>query len=274
MPDRSSNVFAAHVREFTRNLAIGLGSFAGLVAIWFATVTFFNIPDYVLPSPTAVLRALIAGLFIDPFDRSSFWYQLASTLQATLWGFAIGSLFGILCAGAMSQSDLLKRILFPYLVGFQSMPKVALAPLFIIWFGFQIESKIAMSATVTFFPVLLNSLEGFTNVERERLELMASLDASGWQTFRLIRLPTALPFIFAGLNLGIVYALLGTIVAEFIGAQRGMGVMITQLQSVSDTAGVFAAIITLSVCGYVLIAVVRALQRRFAFWADGGKSLE
>src|ERR1700743_2763186 len=103
----------------------------------------------------------------------------------------------------MSQSDLLKRILFPYLVGFQSMPKVALAPLFIIWFGYQIESKIAMSATVTIFPVLLNSLEGFTNVERERLELMKSLDASGWQTFRLIRLPTALPFIFAGLNLGI-----------------------------------------------------------------------
>ncbi|HWG05295.1 MAG TPA: ABC transporter permease subunit [Beijerinckiaceae bacterium] len=100
---------------------------------------------------------------------------------------------------------------------------------------------------------MLNSLEGFTNVERERLELMKSLDASGLQTFRLIRLPTALPFIFAGLNLGIVYALLGTIVAEFIGAQRGMGVMITQLQSVSDTAGVFAAIITLSIRGYVLI---------------------
>src|SRR5215469_16563457 len=130
----------------------------------------------------------------------------------------------------MAEFRWVERFLFPYIVGFQSIPKVAIAPLYVIWFGYQIETKIAMAATLALFPVLLNALEGFVTVERERLELMTSLRASRWQTFRMIKIPSALPFVFAGLNLGIVYAFLGAIVSEFIGAQRGMGVIITQLQ--------------------------------------------
>jgi len=108
-----------------------------------------------------------------------------------------------------------------------------------------------------------------SGVERDRLELMSSLDASRWQVFWLVKLPTSLPLIFAGLNLGIVYALLGALVAEFIGAQRGMGVMVLQLQSVNDTAGVFAVLIVLAVVGYVLITAVRMIQRRVVFWSGG-----
>ena len=129
-----------------------------------------------------------------------------------------------------------------------------------------------MSATLAVFPVLLNSLQGFMSTESDRLELLASLDASRWQTFWHMKLPSALPLVFAGLNLGIVYALLGTIVAEFIGAQKGMGVIITQLQTVADTAGVFAALFVLGVTGYVLIASIRALHRRLVFWS--GENIE
>jgi NitT/TauT family transport system permease protein len=122
------------------------------------------------------------------------------------------------------------------------------------------------------FPVLLNALQGFLSVDRDRLELMASLDASRWQVFWMVKLPASLPLIFAGLNLGIVYALLGALVAEFIGAQRGMGVMVMQLQSVNDTAGVFAVLVVLAVVGYVLIATMRLIQHRVVFWSADSSS--
>jgi NitT/TauT family transport system permease protein len=156
----------------------------------------------------------------------------------------------------------------PYVVGLQSLPKVAIAPLLVIWLGYGMESKIAMAAVLTLFPVLINAMQGFRSSARERLEMMAALKASRWQSFRYIKLPGALPMIFAGLHIGIVYAMLGTIVSEFTGAQRGMGVIITQLQTVSDTAGVFAALALLGFTGYVLISTMRLLQRRIVFWAD------
>jgi NitT/TauT family transport system permease protein len=262
------------LRSSSRSIVIGVVSVSIALVLWETAVSSFSIPSYVLPSPLSVWRALVAGLLIDPTSRASFWYQLADTLHATGWGFVIGSALGIVLAALMAEFRIVEEILFPYVVGFQSIPKVAIAPLYVIWFGYQIESKVAMAATLTLFPVLLNSLEGFVAVERERLELMTSLDASRWQTFRLIKLPSALPFVFAGLNLGIVYAFLGAIVAEFIGAQRGMGVIITQLQSVSDTAGVFAALLLLAVAGYILIAIVRAFQRRFVFWSGSGNLVD
>ena len=245
-----------------------------LMVAWESAVTAFDIPSYVLPSPGAVWQALKAGLLLSPSSRASFLYQLADTMHATAFGFVIGSLAGVVLAALMAESRVIQKLIFPYIVGFQCLPKVAIAPLFIIWFGYQIESKIAMSATLVIFPVVLNSLEGFLSVERERLELMASLDASRWQTFWRIKFPSALPFIFAGLNLGVVHAFLGSIFAEFMGAQRGIGVIITQLSSVSDTAGVFAVLVLLAGCGYLLIELVRAFQRKFAFWSGSGKTIE
>ncbi|MGH7095245.1 MAG: ABC transporter permease [Stellaceae bacterium] len=244
------------------------------VAAWQFVVSATGMPSYVLPSPRAVFQALLAGLGTDPTSRASFWYQLASTLEATALGFLFGSALGIVLAAIMAEFRLVRRAIFPYIIGFQSLPKVAIAPLYVIWFGYQMEPKVAMAATLTLFPVLLNSLQGFASIEQDRLELMTSLDASRWQSFRFIKLPSALPLVFAGLNLGIVYALLGTIVAEFIGAQRGMGVLITQMQSLSDTAGVFAVLVVLAVVGYLLIAVMRALQRYFVFWSGAGSQIQ
>ena len=239
--------------------------------LWEALVVWFEIPTYVLPSPKAVMAALADGLGQNPMSCASFWYHLADTLTATLSGFVIGSVLGLVMAAAMAEFRIVERLLFPYVAAIQSLPKVAIAPLYVIWFGYQIQSKIAMAVTLALFPVLLNALQGFLTVDRDRLELMASLDASRWQVFWLVKLPSSLPLIFAGLNLGIVYALLGALVAEFIGAQRGMGVMVLQLQSVNDTAGVFAVLIVLAVVGYVLIASVRAVQHRVLFWSGGAE---
>jgi NitT/TauT family transport system permease protein len=265
--DTLSDVARKHAGISVPSILLGGVSVSLALAGWEICVRELSIPSYVLPSPAAVWQALVAGLVADPTSKASFWFQLADTINATLWGFLAGSLIGIALAALMAEFRVIEELLFPYIVGLQSIPKVAIAPLYVIWFGYQIETKIAMAATLALFPVLLNALEGFVTVERERLELMISLRASRWQTFRMIKIPNALPFVFAGLNLGIVYAFLGAIVSEFIGAQRGMGVIITQLQSVSDTAGVFACLILLAIAGYVLIGVMRAIQRRFVFWS-------
>ncbi len=260
-------------RKRLRGMATAFASLAASIVLgfvlWEALVVWYEIPSYVLPSPAAVMAALADGLGQSPTSRASFWYHLADTLTATLWGFAIGSVLGLVLAAAMAEFSVVERLLFPYVAAIQSLPKVAIAPLYVIWFGYQIHSKIAMAVTLALFPVLLNALQGFLSVERDRLELMASLDASRWQMFWLVKLPSAAPLIFAGLNLGIVYALLGALVAEFIGAQRGMGVMVLQLQSVNDTAGVFAVLIVLAVVGYLLITAVRMVQRRVVFWSGG-----
>ena len=245
---------------------------AGLAA-WQIAVTYLHIPNYVLPKPAAVLAALVDGLGNDPTNRTSFWYHLYDTMKATIAGFLIGCALGVIIAAIMAEFRLAERALLPYVVGFQSLPKVAIAPLFVIWFGYQIESKVAMSATLTLFPVLINALQGFVSVDRDRIELLASVDASRWQIFRLIKVPSALPLLFAGFNLGIIYALLGTLVAEFMGAQRGVGVIMTQLQSVSDTAGVFALLVMLAVLGYILIGATRFLQRRIVFWVGNDDRL-
>ena len=238
---------------------------AGLL-VWQMLVSVFHLASYVLPSPAAVWIALVAGLSGDPFARGSYWYQLWYTLESTVLGFVIGSACGFVLAAVMAESRVAERFIMPYVAGLQSLPKVAIAPLFVIWFGFQLWSQVAMAATLTLFPVLINALQGLTTTQNERLELLSTLRASRWQKFRYAKLPGALPLIFTGLNLGIVYALLGTIVSEFLGAQRGMGVIMTQLQSVSDTAGVFAGLVVLAVTGYVLIAAVRFVQQKVVFW--------
>jgi NitT/TauT family transport system permease protein len=238
-----------------------------LLAAWQGAVSLLAVPPYVLPSPLAVLDALRAGVFMDPTQRASFIYQLASTIYCTLLGFLIGGGIGVIVAAIMTESTWLRRIIFPYVVGLQSLPKIAIAPLIIIWFGYGTSAKIAMASMGVIFPVLLNALEGFSVFEQERLELMTSLKASRWQAFWMIRLPSALPFIFTGLNLGIVYAFLGAIIAEFVGSQRGIGVVIMQLQSIADTAGVFAALILLTIAGYLLLFAVRLVQHRVVFWS-------
>lgn len=268
-----SDIAARRRRKRFRGMATAFSSLVASVVlalvVWQALVAWHDIPAYVLPSPKAVMAALVDGLGESPTSRASFWYHLAHTLTATLIGFAIGAALGLVMAAAMAEFRIVERLLFPYVAAVQSLPKVAIAPLYVIWFGYQIQSKIAMAVTLALFPVLLNALQGFLSVERDRLELMSSLDASRWQVFWLVKLPSSLPLIFAGLNLGIVYALLGALVAEFIGAQRGMGVMVLQLQSVNDTAGVFAVLIVLAVVGYLLITAVRMTQRRIVFWSGG-----
>jgi len=253
-----------------RRLALGspiawLG-LAVLIVSWIAAVHLLKIPSYILPKPEAVVRALWSGLAVSPTSPLGYYLPLWGTLSNAAVGCAIGVALGLVIGSLMAEVEAVERLVMPYAFALQSLPKVAIAPLIVIWFGFGDGSKIAISALLSFFPVLINSFTGLRAVEPERIDLMRSLSASRFETYRIVKLPNAAPFIFAGLDMAVVYALLGAIVAEFLGAQRGMGVVITQAQAVSDVAGVFAALVILGVLGIVLHGIVRWAEAKVVHW--------
>src|SRR3989440_5469669 len=252
------------------SIIAGMGLVA-LIALWIFAVRVLRVPPYILPAPETVLNALWSGLAVNPASPKGFYLPLWSTLSNAATGFVIGSGLGLLFGSLMAESRTVEKLLMPYAFALQSLPKVAIAPLVVIWFGFGDGSKVAIAALLAFFPVLINSFTGLRSTEPERLDLMRSLSATRFETYRIVKLPNAAPFVFAGLDMAVVYALLGAIVAEFLGAQQGMGVVITQAQAVSDVAGVFAALIILGVLGITLHSSVRRLERRVVHWAHRGK---
>lgn len=242
-----------------------------LLAVWSLSVGLLHLPSYIMPAPEAVWRALWSGLAVSPASPLGYYLPLWSTLRNAMFGLLIGTVGGLTLGSLMAESRLVEKLVMPYAFALQCLPKVAIAPLVVIWFGFGDGSKIAISTLLAFFPVLINSFTGLRAVEPERLDLMRSLSATRFETYRIVKLPNAAPFIFAGLDMAVVYALLGTIVAEFLGAQQGMGVVITQAQAVSDVAGVFAALIILGVVGILLHAIVRRVERKVVHWGERGK---
>lgn len=235
---------------------------AALLLVWEFVPASLNVSKLLLPPPSAIARSLWLiydrGLLVDNF---------LVTLIEALSGFAIGSLAAIFFAFIVTRSLLIERMLMPYLVGLQALPKVALAPLVVVWVGIGIESKILIAAVISFFPVLINAIVGFSTVEAEKIDLMRSLVASRWQQFRIVIFPNSLPFIFAGLNVAIVLSITGALVGEFIGADRGLGNLLMQLNYNMDISGMFAVLVVLALLGILLYALVRFLHVRFVFWA-------
>ena len=254
-----------------RNIGIGVAGFLTLLLVWKLGVIIMKVPPYILPAPEQVLVALWSGIAVSPASPLGWYLPLWSTMSNALLGFVIGASFGLLFGSLMAEFRAVETALMPYAFALQSLPNVAIAPLIVIWCGFGDGSKVAMAALLAFFPMLVNCFAGMRAAEVERLELMKSLSASRLETYYIVKLPSAAPYIFAGLDMGIVYALLGTIVAEFLGAQSGMGVAITKAQAVTDVAGVFAALVVLGVTGILLHLIVRWVERSVVHWANRGK---
>jgi NitT/TauT family transport system permease protein len=244
------------------------GFFVATLLLWHFGVLLTGVSHLIFPGPLAVLQSLWTGL-----SSGEFLGHLWITLYEILAGFAAGALLGFVLGAAIGQSVLLEAVLYPYVVAFQTMPKVAVAPLFVLWFGFGTTSKVVITATIVFFPVLANTIVGLRSAPRDQIDLMKAFTASGWHIFRMVRLPQALPYVFAGLDIGIVLAVIGAIVGEFVGAQGGLGYLIMQRDFSMDTAGVFAILIVLSVIGILLHAAMRLIARRVIFWADSFSDL-
>ena len=240
-----------------------------LVAIlvgWEVGVRLFNIPKFIIPPFSEVLGGMWRGLAASPLARDGFWYHSFVTLSEVLLGLIIGSAFGLLLGIAISQSDRAEAILHPYLAAFQSLPKVAIAPIIVMWLGFGLGSKVVIVCLLTFFPVLVTSIAGFKAVEKDRIDLLRSLSATRWQLFRKVQFPSALPYIFAGFEMAAAFAVVGAIVGEFVGAQAGLGVLILQMDSQMDTGGSFAVFIILSLMGACISGLLRLVRRRVLSW--------
>jgi NitT/TauT family transport system permease protein len=230
---------------------------------WELAVRVFDIPKIVIPAPTAVAIALWQITF-----NGDMLYHFGVTAYETLFGFVLGALFGLVLGGLVAQFPLLERTLYPYIVAFQTLPKVAIAPIIVIWFGYGVTSKIVITATIAFFPLLANTIVGLRAVPQDQVELMVAFTATRWQVFWKARVPQALPYIFVGLDVAIVLSVIGAIVGEFVGAQAGLGYMILQKNFNMDMSGVFAILIILSAFGIGLHMLVNAVQRRVVFWMD------
>jgi len=255
------------VKTKSRNTLIYGVCSAGLLVVILAFVQIGVdrgwIDPLLIPSPSSVARALQTG-----YNTGLYWEHIRSTLVATLLGFGLAVLVGVVIGGLLATSPALEAITFPFIVAFQAMPKIAIAPLVIIWAGFGQTSKVLIVAFVSFFPILVNTMQGMRLRERERLELSNVLGASRWQTFRYIRLPGSTPYVFAGLRVGAIFALLGAVVAEFVGSQDGLGVLLTVQRTQFDVPGVFATLVILMVIGLLIDLAMSAVERRVTFWAQ------
>jgi NitT/TauT family transport system permease protein len=237
--------------------------FVVVVLFWQYAVGPLGVEEYILPVPTQIVDSLWQQL-----GDELFWGHLWVTTKEALLGFAIGVSAALVLGALISQIKLVESTLMPYIVAFQTVPKVALAPLFVVWFGFGQTSKVVMAAVISFFPMLVNVIEGLRAADADRIEMLTAFGANRMQVFRMVRLPSALPFIFAGLDIGIVFAILGAVVGEFIGAKEGLGYLLLQTNYNFDIAGMFAVLVVLSLMGMLAHLLIRFTQRKVAFWAE------
>ena len=252
-----------------RNLTLTALLFVATIVAWEAVVRVFQIPIFILPAPTqvgmALYRGLASGVYLD---------HLKYTLLETLLGFVVGSALGFFLGTAVAMNRYVEFFFYPYIVMFQSLPKVALAPLIVVWFGLGLTSKVINAALVAFFPLLVNTMVGLRSADEDRVSLMRSLAARESQIFWMLRLPNALPFVMAGLDIAMILALIGAIVAEFTGATSGLGMLILSMTYTMDVSGQFSVLLILSVVGLVLNRIVSLVRRRVLFWDPSEKGVE
>ncbi|WP_341990045.1 ABC transporter permease [Azorhizobium sp. AG788] len=239
----------AALRARARPLLLPLITAALVVAAWEAVVRIRHIPDVLLPAPSAVAVRLWETL---PFLLQ----QAVPTTLETIAGFLISLVLGISLAVLVSASRLAREALYPNIVFFQLIPKIALAPLFIVWLGIGSPSRVTFSVFISFFPVVVATLTGLTSVDRDLLRLCQAVGARGWKVYTQVRFPAAVPHIFSGLKIAITFSMIGVIVGEFITAQAGLGYMILFAASQAEMALIFAAIVLLCVIGLALYALV------------------
>ncbi len=249
-------------------LTISPAILVALLVVWWLASHVLGAPAYVLPPPEDVWHATVRGLSRAPWDLGGYWYHAGITVWEALLGFVIGSASGAVLGLALSHWPILGKSSYPYIVGFQSLPKVALAPLMVVWFGFGLEGKVLITAIITFFPVLVNTMAGYQAVEPERIELARSCNASEWHLLTKIIIPSCLPFLFAGLGVASVLSILGAVVGEFVGARAGLGMLLMQFNQAMEIAPLFAVILLLGVIGFLMNYAVALVERRYCFWAQ------
>ncbi|QDI90697.1 ABC transporter permease [Salicibibacter halophilus] len=229
-----------------------------LLSIWEMVVWLRDIPELILPRPTVIAENLYTHLM-----SGFFFIHIYTTMVEVLGGFFIGMVLGIGLGFLVAQSKLVRDIFHPYIIASQAMPKLALAPLLTLWFGYGFMPKIIIVALVSFFPLFESTVAGLTYVDREKVSLFRSMRATPWQILSKLRLPVAIPYMMSGLRVAIVLSVVGAVVSEFIGANQGLGAVITNAMGMMDTPLMFSAFILLTIIGIFLYQTVELIERVF-----------
>ena len=242
------------LRFFVREYALSALFITGLLGVWELFVQMLDIADYILPPPSKILVKLVTSYELLIFHGKF-------TLVEALGGFVLGASTGTAFAIAMARSRLIERMLYPLVISSQTFPKEALAPVFVIWFGFGLTPKIIIAGLISFFPVVINTTRGLLSVDPLVLDLMRSLSAGQRQIFMKVRLPNAIPYLFAALKMCITLSVIGAVVGEFVGASAGLGHLIRLANSELATDLMFAALIALGAMGTGLFLIVDGIEK-------------
>ena len=230
-----------------------------LIVLWQVVIWVFRIPPYLIPAPGKVVGQLIE-------QWPTLLRQAVPTTWATLGGFALSIAFGIPMALVIAYSRTVESYVYPLLVFSQSVPKIAIAPLFVVWFGFGLIPKVISAFMLGFFPVVVSTVMGFKSVDADMIDLARSMKASRLATFMRISLPQALPSIFAGLKVSVTLAVVGAVVGEFVGSNSGLGYVLQKANGTFDLPLMFAALVILSMIGVLLFLVLELIERWLMPW--------
>ncbi len=230
-----------------------------LLILWDLTIRVFGIKPYLIPSPWSVLQQLVN-------EWPMLLRETLPTLYATLGGFAASAIVGVPIAMWIAYSRVVESFVYPLLVFSQSIPKVAVAPLFVVWFGFGIVPKIIAAFLLGFFPVVVATVQGFKSVDNDVIDLARSMGAGPLKVFLKFRLPTALPSIFSGLKVSVTLAVVGAVVGEFVGSNSGIGYVLQKANGTFDLPLMFAALVLLSMVGVLLFMLIELAERWLLPW--------
>jgi len=230
-----------------------------ILLVWQAVVAFGIVPNFLLPSPTQVIAALVA-------DAALLLGHAATTLIEAFWGLVIGVAVGFAVAVLMDRFETARLALDPLVTASQTIPTVAIAPLLVLWFGYGLAPKIVLVVISTFFPVTVSLVSGFESVDPDLLDLMRTMNASRWQIFWQVKLPSALGEFFSGLRISATYAIVGAVIAEWLGGFSGLGVYMTRVRKSFSYDRMFAVILIISALSLLLMKAVDALQRLCMPW--------
>lgn len=264
-PDYDEDLHRGTPRRGWWELLLTGAGIVALLGVWEGAVRGGMVSALVLPAPTTV-AAELGFVMRDIVTGGPMLRHTAVTLAEILAGFGLAVASGLGLGVMIAELRPVRRMLMPYLISLNAAPKIALAPLLVVWFGFGMASKIVMAALIAFFPVLVNVVSGLTSVDEGKLRLMRSLAASRWTTFTKVKLFDALPHILAGAKTAIVLAVVGAVVGEFVSADIGLGHLIKKTEYQLDVALTFAAIVVLAGIGILLFYALEVLERKLVFW--------
>jgi NitT/TauT family transport system permease protein len=230
-----------------------------LIIGWDLCIRLFKIPPYLIPTPWQVVQQLFK-------EWPMLWRESLPTLYATLGGFVLSALVGVPIAMWIAYSRLVESFVYPLLVFSQSVPKVAIAPLFVVWFGFGVIPKVIAAFLLGFFPVIVATVQGFKSIESDVIDLARSIGASPLKVFIKFRLPQAMPAIFSGLKVSVTLAVVGAVVGEFVGSNSGLGYVLQKANGTFDLPLMFAALVILSMIGVLLFLVLELIERWVLPW--------